>query len=193
LRRSTLPIRLLLSALGAGADQHEGTEALAREHVQAVHAQRLLLVALAVFTRAGAGVASWRSQSGLSGFADFQAGAPAALVDAEVVVRLHAVDAGLQIPRWVDDRILGVRRERGAQDGGGEGNVFRFIQNELPILLKAFLSSNIVALLLDRRLGIFVRSTCTIPHLSLRCIKSITFPETYSLLFCPTLKHGWSQ
>ena len=126
-------VALALVALDTAADQDERTERFTRKHVETVHAQRVLLIAFAVFLGAGVGGAHLHIPRLVDSFTELQAGARAALVDAEVVVRLEAVDARLDVPRRVDDRVLGHSGKRRAQGCCGEGDFLSFIQSELPI------------------------------------------------------------
>jgi len=122
-----------LVALVTGAYQDEWTERLTREQVQAVNAQGLLLVAVAIVFRTGVGAAHLHVPVFVDCLTELQATTRAATVYAEVVVRFDAVDARLDIPRRVDDRLLSHGGERRTQCCCGEGDFLSFIQGKLPI------------------------------------------------------------
>ena len=112
----------VLVALHAGTHQQEGTEGFAREHVQTVYAQRILLIALlAIF---GAGIRGAQLDIPVLGnrFTETQACAIAGLIRGKVGIWLECVEAGLNVPGGID--FLGLCAEGGAQYCGGNGDFF---------------------------------------------------------------------
>ena len=112
----------VLVALHASANQQEWTEGFAREHVQAVDAQRILLVALLAVFGTGVRGAQLDIPIGRNRLAETQARAVTGFIGGEVGIWLECIETRLNIPGWVD--FLGLRAEGGAQDCGGNGDFF---------------------------------------------------------------------